>query len=97
VRTVTGDQSQSAYGHPEAAHRETGRVAQDSLQKLGINDVSDLADPDGSTRCIKRFHTLESVRDGAANYSPAANALTLLNGGIGLGGQGGINLLLSGL
>mgnify|MGYP006149133343 CR=1 FL=1 len=26
-----------------------------------------------------------------------ANALTLLNGGMGLGGQGGINLLLSGL
>jgi hypothetical protein len=68
-----------------------------SLQKLGINDVKDLADPGQVDKMIKRFHALESVRDGAANYSPAANALTLLNGGVGLGGQGGINLLLSGL
>jgi hypothetical protein len=40
---------------------------------------------------------MESIKSGAANYSPAANALTLLNGGMGLGGQGGINLLFSGL
>lgn len=68
------------------------------LQKqLGMNDVTDLAAPDQVDRVIKRFHALQAVRDGAANYSPAANALTLLNGGVGLGGQGGINLLLSGL
>lgn len=67
------------------------------LQKLGINDVKDLADPDQVDRMIKRFHALQSVREGASNYSPAANALTLLNGGVGLGGQAGINLLLSGL
>ena len=68
-----------------------------SLQKLGINDVKDLAEPERVDKMLKRFHALQSVRDGAANYSPAANALTLLNGGVGLGGQGGINLLLSGL
>lgn len=68
-----------------------------SLQKLGLNDVKDLAEPEQVDKMIKRFHALQSVRDGAANYSPAANALTLLNGGAGLGGQAGINLLLSGL
>ncbi len=73
-------------------------ILKTGLQKqLGINDVTDLASPDQIDRVIKRFHALQSIKDGAANYSPAANALTLLNGGIGLGGQGGINLLLSGL
>lgn len=71
-------------------------ILKTGIQKqLGISDVKDLADPDQVDRLIKRFHALESVRNGAANYSPAANALTLLNGSIG--GQGGINLLLSGL
>ena len=71
-------------------------ILKTGLQKqLGINDVKDLADLDQVDRVIKRFHALESVRNGADNYSPAANALTLLNGNIG--GQGGINLLLSGL
>lgn len=37
------------------------------------------------------------LREGPSGFSPASNALTLLNGGAGLGGQGGINLLLSGL
>lgn len=71
-------------------------ILKNGIQKqLGISDVKDLAGPDQVDRLIKRFHALESVRNGAANYSPAANALTLLNGSIG--GQGGINLLLSGL
>jgi len=71
-------------------------ILKTGIQKqLGISDVKDLADPDQVDRLIKRFHALESVRNGAANFSPAANALTLLNGSIG--GQGGINLLLSGL
>lgn len=67
------------------------------LQKLGINDVKDIADPAQVDRLIKRFHAIQTVNSGNASYSPAANALTLLNGGVGLGGQGGINLLLSGL
>jgi hypothetical protein len=67
------------------------------LQKLGINDVKDIADPAQVDRLIKRFHAIQTVNSGNANYSPAANALTLLNGGVGLGGQGGINLILSGL
>lgn len=73
-------------------------ILKTGLQKrLGINDVTDLASPAQVEKVIKRFHALQAVNNGTANYSPAANALTLLNGGVGLGGQGGINLLLSGL
>jgi Protein of unknown function (DUF1217) len=71
-------------------------ILKNGLQKqLGISDVKDLADPDQVDRLLKRFHALESVRNGSANSSPAANVLAMLNGSIG--GQGGINLLLSGL
>lgn len=66
-------------------------------QRFGISDLTDMKDPEVIDKIISRYHTMESIKAGAANYSPAANALTLLNGGIGLGGQGGINLLLSGL
>ncbi len=69
-----------------------------ALQKqFGITDVTQLATPDKVEQVIKRFHALQSVNASASTYSSAANALTLLNGGAGLGGQGGINLLLSGL
>ena len=66
-------------------------------QRFGISDLTDMKDPEVIDKIISRYHTMESIKAGAVNYSPAANALTLLNGGIGLGGQGGINLLLSGL
>lgn len=73
-------------------------LVKDSLQqRFGITDLNDLTDPAIVDKIISRYHTMESIKSGAANYSPAANALTLLNGGVGLGGQGGINLLLSGL
>lgn len=65
--------------------------------KLGVTDIKDLAKPDKVDFVIKRFHALQAVNSGNASYSSGANALTLLNGGAGLGGQGGINLLLSGL
>ena len=68
------------------------------LQKqLGITDVKQLAAPEKVEQVIKRFHALQTVNASASTYSSASNALTLLNGGAGLGGQGGINLLLSGL
>jgi len=66
-------------------------------QRFGISDLGDLKDPEVIDRIISRYHTMESIKSVAANYSPAANALTLLNGGMGLGGQGGINLLFSSL
>jgi hypothetical protein len=70
----------------------------DSLQKrFGVSDLKSLTTPEMINKVIERFHTMESIKTNASNYSPAANALTLLNGGVGLGGQGGINLILSGL
>jgi len=66
-------------------------------ERFGISDLGDLKDPEVIDRIISRYHTMESIKSVAANYSPAANALTLLNGGMGLGGQGGINLLFSSL
>lgn len=73
-------------------------LLKDSLQqRFGISDLRDLKAPEVIDKIISRYHTMESIKSGAANYSPAANALTLLNGGMGLGGQGGINLLFSGL
>ncbi|WP_291205248.1 DUF1217 domain-containing protein [Hyphomonas sp.] len=73
-------------------------LLKDSLQqRFGISDLRDLKEPEVIDKIISRYHTMESIKSGAANYSPAANALTLLNGGMGLGGQGGINLLFSGL
>lgn len=65
--------------------------------KLGLTDVKDLAVPEKVDFVIKRFHALQAVNAGLSSYSPGANALTLLNGGASLGGQGGINLLLSSL
>lgn len=73
-------------------------LLKDGLQKrLGIKDVKDLASPEKVEQVIKRFHALQEINSGASSSSSAANALTLLNGGVGLGGQAGINLLLSGL
>ncbi len=73
-------------------------ILKENLQsKLGINNVRDLADPETADRVIQRYHALQSIANSSAGTSSAANALTLLNGGVGLGGQGGINLLLSGL
>lgn len=68
------------------------------LQKrFGINDVRTLSSDGVVEKVIQRFHAMESISNGASTVSSASNALTLLNGGAGLGGQGGINLLLSGL
>jgi hypothetical protein len=70
----------------------------DGLQKrFGISDLKSLTTPEMINKVIERFHTMDSIKKNASSYSPAANALTLLNGGVGLGGQGGINLLMSGL
>lgn len=77
--------------------RQAEMLKEGLQSKLGINDVHDLADPEKVDQVIRRYHALQSLSNGAAGTSSASNALTLLNGGIGLGGQGGINLLLSGL
>lgn len=77
--------------------RQAGMLKEALQSKLGINDVRDLADPEKVDQVIRRYHALQSLANGSGGTSSASNALTLLNGGVGLGGQSGINLLLSGL
>jgi hypothetical protein len=66
-------------------------------KNFGISDIHDLANEGNVEKVIRRYHAMEAVANGASSYSGASAALTLLNGGAGLGGQGGINLLLSSL
>jgi hypothetical protein len=77
--------------------RQAEMLKEGLQSKLGISDVRELADPDKVDQVIRRYHALQAIANGSGGTSSAANALTLLNGGVGLGGQGGINLLLSGL
>lgn len=73
-------------------------ILKTSLDKrFGISDLTELTTEENMDKMLRSFHAMQSINNSGANYSPAANALTLLNGGMGLGGQGGINLLLSGL
>ncbi len=96
VRTVL----ETATGLPTSIRalpvEQQAEMLKGALQRsFGINDVKELATEGKVEKVIQRFHALRSVSEGASTYSSAANALTLLNGGIG--GQGGINLLFSGL
>jgi hypothetical protein len=96
VRTVM----ESALNLPESIRtlpiEKQAEILKEGIEKrLGISDVSDLASAEQVEKVIQRFHAMQSIANSAATYSSASNALTLLNGS--LGGQGGINLLLSGL
>lgn len=98
VRTVL----ETATGLPSSIRNlpieQQAEMLKSALQKsFGITDVHDLSVGAKVEKVIQRFHAMESIASGAATYSGASAALTLLNGGAGLGGQGGINLLLSGL
>ncbi len=98
VRTVL----ETATGLPTSIRslsiEKQAEMLKSALQKsFGINDVKELATEGKVEKVIQRFHALQSISENASTYSSASNALTLLNGGAGLGGQGGINLLLSGL
>lgn len=98
VRTVL----ETATGLPSSIRKlpieQQAEMLKSALQKnFGINDVHDLSDSAKVEKVIQRFHAMESIGSASATYSGASAALTLLNGGAGLGGQGGINLLLSGL
>ncbi|MEQ9505260.1 MAG: DUF1217 domain-containing protein [Hyphomonas sp.] len=77
--------------------QQAGLLKEGLQKRLGISDVTDLAAPAAIDKVIQRFHAIQSISNYSASTSSASNALTLLNGGVGLGGQGGINLLLSGL
>lgn len=98
VRTVL----ETATGLPSSIRKlpieRQAEMLKSALQKnFGINDVHDLSGSAKVEKVIQRFHAMESIGSASATYSGASAALTLLNGGAGLGGQGGINLLLSGL
>ncbi len=98
VRTVL----ESALNLPKEMRKlsidQQAEVLKGSLQKrFGISDVRDIVTTENVDKMIRSFHAMQSISNGISMSSPGANALTLLNGGMGLGGQGGINLLLSGL
>ena len=98
VRTVL----ESATGLPSSIRQlpieKQAEMLKNALQKnFGINDVRDISTDGKVEKVIQRYHAMQSIANGASSYSSASAALTLLNGGAGLGGQGGINLLLSGL
>ncbi|MBU1288810.1 MAG: DUF1217 domain-containing protein [Alphaproteobacteria bacterium] len=69
-------------------------IFQERLQStFGINKMSELDSPEIIDKAIQRFHVMESIKEGVANYSSASAALTLL--GNGLGSQSSQNLFLS--
>lgn len=97
VRTVL----EKATGLPESIRKlpieKQAEMLKSALQKsFGISKPADLATVANSDRVIQRYHALESIASASASMSGAANALTLLNGGFGLGSQASLNLLLSG-
>ena len=70
-------------------------ILKEALQRtFGIREMSELTSTESVDRVIQRFHAMQSIADGMANYSSASAALTLL-GGNGLGSQGSANLFLS--
>ncbi|WP_375208904.1 DUF1217 domain-containing protein [Hyphomonas jannaschiana] len=60
---------------------------------LGINDLSELAEPDVTEKLIHRYLAMETIEKGSTSYSSASAALTLL--GNGVGSQASQNLFIS--
>ena len=70
-------------------------ILKEQLQsKIGITDVSQLAEPEKIDKVIQRFHAMESINNGPSATTPGYAALTLL-GGSGFGAQASENLFLS--
>ena len=63
--------------------------------KVGISDISDLAEPENVEKVIQRYHAMEAVNNGPSATTPGYAALTLLRGGSGFGAQASENLFLS--
>lgn len=59
---------------------------------FGIQNVSDLTDPDVVNRVIMRFHAIESLNGEISSSTPGATALTLLTG---VGSSASENMFLS--
>ena len=98
VRTVL----ETATGLPTSIRKlpietQAGMLKEALQKRFGISDLQALASSGQVEKVIGTYHSVRSISEGSSGFSAASNALTLLNGGAGLGGQGGINLLLSGL
>lgn len=61
---------------------------------FGINDVSELADPENITTVVERFHAVSALSSGPSASSPGSTALLLLGGGFGFGSAASQNLFL---
>ncbi|PKP83094.1 MAG: flagellar protein [Alphaproteobacteria bacterium HGW-Alphaproteobacteria-18] len=63
---------------------------------LGVSKLSDIASPELVDKMIVRYHAMKSISEGAASYSPASAALTILGGSsYGYGSGASRNLFLS--
>jgi len=95
VRTVM----ETALGLPKDFTKldidRQAEILKEQLQsKIGITDVSQLAEPEKIDKVIQRFHAMESINNGPSATTPGYAALTLL-GGSGFGAQASENLFLS--
>ncbi len=97
VRTVL----QTALGLPSDLTKldidRQADILKDKLQsKLGITNVADLASLDNVEKAIQRFHVMDTINTGSANYSPQSVALSILSGNTsGFGAVASQNLFLS--
>ncbi|WP_300394413.1 DUF1217 domain-containing protein [Henriciella sp.] len=73
------------------------QILKEQLQsKVGITDISELAEPEKMDKVIQRYHAMESINKGPSATTPGYAALTLLGGsGSGFGAQASENLFLS--
>jgi hypothetical protein len=97
VRTLI----EGATGLPQSIRSldidQQAEMLKSALQKsFGINNVADLASDEKVDKVVQRYHAMHSLSSTTYAPSSAANALTLLNGGLGLSGQSALNLFLSG-
>lgn len=75
--------------------RQASILKQQLTSKIGISDLSQLAEPENVEKVIQRYHAMESINNGPSPMTPGYAALTLLGGGSGFGSQASENLFLS--
>lgn len=76
--------------------RQAEMIKSGLKKALGVSKLSDIASPELVDRMIVRYHAMKSISEGAASYSPASAALTILGGSsYGYGNSASQNLFLS--
>lgn len=79
-----------------SVERQAEIISNGMKKALGISKLADIASPEAVDKLIVRYHAMKSISDGAAAYSPASAALTILGGGsYGYGSGASQNLFLS--